>query len=61
MITEKNLARLAGLFYLIVAVTGGFSELIVRRLRDGRYRTWHSSATNLRGDRPLSSARWPDV
>ena len=28
--TESKLARLAGLFYLIVAVTGGFSELVVR-------------------------------
>ena len=30
MTTDKNLARLAGVFYLIVAVTGGFSELVVR-------------------------------
>jgi hypothetical protein len=30
MTTDKNLARLAGVFYLVVAVTGGFSELIVR-------------------------------
>ena len=30
MTRESKLARLAGLFYLIVAVTGGFSELFVR-------------------------------
>jgi hypothetical protein len=30
MTTDKNLVRIAGLFYLIVAVTGGFSELVVR-------------------------------
>jgi hypothetical protein len=30
MTKESKLARLAGLFYLIVAVTGGFSELFVR-------------------------------
>jgi hypothetical protein len=30
MTTQNNLARLAGLFYLIVAVTGGFSQLVVR-------------------------------
>ena len=30
MTTDKNLARLAGVFYLIVALTGGFSELVVR-------------------------------
>lgn len=30
MTTDKKLARLAGVFYLIVAVTGGFSELVVR-------------------------------
>lgn len=30
MIARNHLARLAGLFYLIVAVTGGFSQLIVR-------------------------------
>lgn len=30
MIARSNLARLAGLFYLVVAVTGGFSQLVVR-------------------------------
>lgn len=30
MTRESKLARLAGLFYLIVAVAGGFSELVVR-------------------------------
>ena len=30
MTRESKLARLAGLFYLIVAVTDGFSELFVR-------------------------------
>ena len=30
MSKESKLARLAGLFYLIVALTGGFSELFVR-------------------------------
>jgi hypothetical protein len=30
MTRQKRLARLAGLFYLIVAVTGGFSQLVVR-------------------------------
>lgn len=31
MTTHKHLGRLAGLFYLVVAATGGFSELVVRR------------------------------
>lgn len=31
MTKESKLARLGGLFYLIVAVTGGFSELFVRQ------------------------------
>lgn len=30
MVSETRLARLAGIFYLIVAVTGGFSQLFVR-------------------------------
>ena len=30
MASETRLARLAGIFYLIVAVTGGFSQLFVR-------------------------------
>lgn len=30
MMTGKKLARLAGVFYLVVAVSGGFSELVVR-------------------------------
>ena len=30
MSSEKRLARIAGLLYLIVAVCGGFSELYVR-------------------------------
>jgi hypothetical protein len=30
MTSEKGLARIAGLLYLIVAVCGGFSELYVR-------------------------------
>jgi hypothetical protein len=42
MITDKNVARLAGVFYLIVAVTGGFSELVVR---DSLIETGNAAAT----------------
>lgn len=42
MIAQRNLARLAGLFYLIVAVTGGFSQLVVR---DSLIETGNAAAT----------------
>ena len=55
MISEKGLARIAGVLYLVVAILGGFAELVVR---DGIVEAGNAAATadNIRGSATLF--RW---